>query len=414
MKTANKSRKRIFWAILVLVALLPFLLIEFYFYRKFQREFGHLGYTKEQLSRGRLQDSPYSVYEQIPNTLNLKSKFRQNNYGFRDEDDTQDKKPGEFRVFILGGSGALGQGAMQQFTWISGQKEYPTEHTIAARLEEKLRAEYPGKPIEVINAAVSGYKLDQEYCEYMSLVRKLQPDLIILLDGYNDMFFPLDGKSYIADVDRDAWAHHTYKTSPTYIIGMFLMSKSYTLFYWGKQIFASKYSYDEAIYKKWLQATPALDTSATHARFREKFAAVKYEMDDVFKRYEIFKRTCEVDSVNILFCSQPLLALKPHMTDVEVALNNYNLSECEEDSKMMERDGYAYYLHRFDSLARAENLPYLNMQEAINQSDQQVFIDYCHLSYLGNEMIADLLKNKIVEMQLISGKQVASSAAPAR
>lgn len=397
----SRLKKFIFWGILLFLAALPVLLCELYFYYKFQQEFGKLGYTKEHLSKGRVQDSPYSVYEPIPNTLNLKSKFRQNNYGFRDEEDTREKKPGEFRVFILGGSGALGQGAMQQFIRISGQQEYPSEHTISARLEEKLRIQYPHTPIEVINAAVSGYRVNHEYGFYMSTIRKLSPDLVILLDGYNDIFFPFDGKFYVADVDREAWRDNTYRKNLTYKIGMFLMSKSYTFFYFGKRLFTEKYHYDEAIFKKWLNEPMNWDTTAMAAQFHQNFPAIKYGLDDVFKRYEIFKQTCQIDSVDILFCPQPLLALKPYKTDVEKALHNYNLSESTQKAKMMERNGYQYYLERFDQYAATQHLHYLNLQTEINKTDKAVFVDYCHLSFLGNEMIAELLKDKIVKMNVI-------------
>lgn len=397
----NRLKKLFFWGILLFIAALPFILCELYFYNKFQDEFGKLGYTKTQLSRGRVQDSPYSVYEPIPNTLNLKSKFRQNNYGFREEEDTRAKKPGEFRIFILGGSGALGQGAMQQFTQISGQQEYPSKYTISARLEEKLKAEFPHTPIEVINAAVSGYKVNHEYGFYMSTIRKLSPDLVILLDGYNDMFFPLDGKFYVNDVDREAWEDNTYRTNLTYKIGMFLMSKSYTFFYLGKKMFTEKYHYEEETFKKWLNTPVNWDTAGQTTRFNQNLPAIKYGMDDVFKRYEIFKHTCQIDSVDILFCPQPLLALKPYKTDVEKALHHYNLSESTANAKMMERKGYQYYLDRFDRYAAAQNLHYLNLQTEINKTDEEIFVDYCHLSFQGNEMIAGLLKDKIVKMNVI-------------
>ena len=405
MKTSKRQKKVIFWCILLFLAALPIVLCELYFYNKFQHEFGKLGYTKEQLSRGRVQDSPYSVYEPIPNTVNLKSKFRQNNYGFRDEEDTQPKKPGEFRIFILGGSGALGQGAMQQFVQISGQQEYQSKYTISARLEEKLKAEFPQTPVEVINAAVSGYKVNHEYGFYMSTVRKLDPDLVILLDGYNDMFFPLDEKFYVNDVDRETWKDNTYRTNLIYKIGMFLMSKSYTFFYFGKKLFTEKYHYDKKIFKKWLNEPINLDTSALSMRFNQNFSAVKYGLDDVFKRYEIFKQTCRIDSVEVLFCPQPLLALKPNKTEVEKALNNYNWRESSTNAKMMERNGYRYYLNRFDQFAVENNLNYLNLQTEINKTDEEVFVDYCHLSFLGNDMIAELIKDKLVKMNIISESQ---------
>lgn len=403
METIHRPLKRIiFWVILFSVVLSPFFICELYFYYKFRNEFGKYGYTKELLSRGRLQDSPYSVYEQIPNTISLKSGFRQNNYGFRDEDDTRpQKEPGEYRIFILGGSGALGQGAMQQFIWISGQQEYQSKYTISAFLEEKLRAEFPKVRVEVINAAVSGYKLHQEYSQYMSTLRNLHPDLVILIDGYNDMFFPLDGKSNVSDFDRKAWKDNRYKKDLTYKYGMYLMSKSYTFFYIGKQLFTNKFKYDEQIYHRWLDDPGTLDTAAIKTKYGDNLPAIEYGMNDVFKRYDIFKQTCADDSVDILFCPQPVLPLKPYKTDVEKALNNYLLSEIDEEGKMCYYYLYNYYLNRFDQFAGAQNLNYLNFQQEINKSDKQIFVDYCHLSHFGNAFTAELLKNKIMDMHII-------------
>jgi hypothetical protein len=398
---AQTLKKALFWTILIIVALLPLALGEWYFYRKFMKEFGSLGYTKEHLAKGRLQDSPYSVYEPVPNTLNLKSKFRQNNYGFRDEEDTGPKQEGEYRIFILGGSGAIGQGAMQQFIRISGQHEYASEYTISAYLERMLREAVPERPIQVINAAVSGFKLNHEYPFYMSTIRKLEPDLLILIDGYNDLFFPLEGDFYVSDYDRGLWENHRYKTDFTYKYGMYLMSKSYIFFYLGKELFTSKYDYDEEVYTKWLNTPPPVDTAALEGRWKEKLSEFRTAMDDVFKRYEIFLKTCEVDSVDILFCPQPLLSLKPFRTDVEKALYSYNASECGVDELMAEHQGYRYFLARFDSLAAARDLNYLNLQWEINKSQEQIFVDYCHLTFLGNETIADLIKDKILEMNLI-------------
>jgi len=403
MKTSVR-KKAIFWIILLAIAALPIVLCETFFYIKFRNDYGKQGYTKSHLAQGRIQDSPHSIYEPIPNTINLKSGFRQNNYGFRDEEDTQPKKDNEFRVFILGGSGAIGQGAMQQFIQISGQQEYPSKYTISAYLEEKLRNELSGVHVEVINAAVSGYKVHQEYSAYLGLLRNLDPDLLVLIDGYNDIFFPLDGKFNVNELDRGAWENHTYKTNITYRYGMWLMSKSYTFFYLGKLLFTSKYEYEEDIYNKWLNAPNALDTTALKARFHEKFAEIEYGLDDLFKRYEIFRRTCEVDSVDILFCPQPLLAIKPQKTEMEVSLYNYLLSELGEDEEMCHHTAYTHYLSRFDQWAARDSLNYLNLQTEIDKSSDQIFVDYCHLSFTGNELVADLVKDKILEMGIVSGR----------
>ena len=131
--------------------------VEGWFYLKYENEYGKLGVSKSILAEGRYQRSPYAVLEHIPNTVNLKAHYRQNNYGFRNEEDLIVPKPSdEFRVFLFGASAALGQGAMGEFVKISGQDEYETKYTLAARLEELLANVIPGKRVKVFDAAVSG------------------------------------------------------------------------------------------------------------------------------------------------------------------------------------------------------------------------------------------------------------------
>lgn len=378
-------------------------IIEAIFYVKFQNEFGRLGYTKKHLAIGRVQDSPYTVYEPVPNTINLKAKFRQNNYGLRCESDVAPKRENEFRIFILGGSGAIGQGAMQQFVRISGQGEYPSEFTIAAYLEEKLTKIHSEKEIKVFNAAVSGFTISLQYNFYMGTIRKLNPDLIILIDGYNDIFFPLDDPDYYRnDVDRKAWEFHPYKKNFIYRNGMKLMSKSYTFFYLGKKIFASKFKYDEKFYKKWLNEEKVVDYDSLNVLFSRHEKNISKALDDILKRYEIFKNTCRLDSVEILFCPQPILTLKPKKNDTEKACYNYLLHWKNAPLNQLPYFGlYEYYLKCFEEWAEEQNAAFVILQNEVNKTDDQIFIDYCHLTLTGNEFISQILEEKIVQMDVI-------------
>jgi hypothetical protein len=94
-----------------------------------------------------------------------------NIYGYRGEAVSR-KRPGEFRVVVVGGSTVYGQG-----TDAAG--------TIPAALERALRQS--GRDITVVNL---GYMNDGAYADGLTLAdyRRLNYDLAILYEGYNDLF----------------------------------------------------------------------------------------------------------------------------------------------------------------------------------------------------------------------------------
>ena len=123
-----------------------------------------------------------------------------NSQGFRRTEEVQKQKPaGTFRAFLLGGSAAHG---------ISSSRPYPVRHifpdqTIDAYLEKWLRQKYPGKNVEIINAAVSGYQVFQHTQYLLSELLDYDPDLVIFFDGYNDHF--------VSNPDYDPYRDYHYQ-----------------------------------------------------------------------------------------------------------------------------------------------------------------------------------------------------------
>jgi lysophospholipase L1-like esterase len=107
---------------------------------------------------------------------NLRTRFfRTNALGFRGPETPVTKPPGRFRIVVLGGSAAWGLGCTAD------------DRTVPGRLEAALRSRYPGRDVEVINGAQTGFVSGQELIYYHRTVAQLAPDLVLLLDGYNDV-----------------------------------------------------------------------------------------------------------------------------------------------------------------------------------------------------------------------------------
>jgi len=90
------------------------------------------------------------------------------------------KPVGVFRLVVLGGSTVEGNGVNSPFDSLPSK--------LRVGLEQRFEnAPHPGfDRIEVVNAGVSNYASDQEYLHLLADVLPLQPDLVVVYDGWND------------------------------------------------------------------------------------------------------------------------------------------------------------------------------------------------------------------------------------
>lgn len=148
---------------------------------------------------------------------NQKNEFWQiNEQGFRDRDGVPLVKPkDEVRIFILGGSTAFGYGNPSNAATISEQ----LEKRLQQRLEQQKTAPKLYKPdvlpgdgaekqkalakpakiksgnYRVINAAVPGYASGNELAQLALQILEYKPDLIMIMDGYEDLMLPSQEKA---------------------------------------------------------------------------------------------------------------------------------------------------------------------------------------------------------------------------
>jgi len=100
-----------------------------------------------------------------------------NSLGFRGAEISTAKPEGTLRVAVVGGSAAFGVGVHDDET---------IEAYLATALSERL-----GRPVEVINGAVTSFNSSQELSQILFRIMPLDPDVIIVYDGRNDIYFGL-------------------------------------------------------------------------------------------------------------------------------------------------------------------------------------------------------------------------------
>lgn len=99
-----------------------------------------------------------------------------NPQGFRGPSVALERTPGVLRVMAIGGSTTFdSQVSRDSLAW-------------PARLAEELRARRPDRPVEVINAGVSGYTVLDHILWNQTELRRYRPHVVILYHGHNDLF----------------------------------------------------------------------------------------------------------------------------------------------------------------------------------------------------------------------------------
>lgn len=110
-------------------------------------------------------DYPYFYFQLLPEA------GLRNTDGFKTQYD-RNKNPGITRIAVTGGSVAYGN---------------KPEETIAYFLEKQLQQTYPYKKFEVINAGVPAFVVEQEFIMIQLVLQYYKPDIIVSIDGYNDL-----------------------------------------------------------------------------------------------------------------------------------------------------------------------------------------------------------------------------------
>jgi len=112
-----------------------------------------------------------------------------NSYGFRGPEFSKNKLEDTFRIFAVGGSTTFGSGVFDNQTF----SHYLQETYDKANLDFK---------VEVINAGIPGYYSVQEVTLIKNRILALEPDLLIVYDGWNEVRKYGDGDS---DASPTSW-----------------------------------------------------------------------------------------------------------------------------------------------------------------------------------------------------------------
>lgn len=336
--------------------------------------------------------SGYYIFKNRPDytfEYTYKNQTHQNNiyfdeFGFIKSFTGYKKTKNDFRIFICGGSTAISAG---QTKGLGYEKihDYPSsiyayEISIAGFLEQNLKKIFPEKNIQIINTASYQRQLHQSQILYLETITHLQPDLVISIDGFNDLrnIFENTNPYYSAEDDFlpkyvnffCSFPNNTYSNLLN-LINLILKKKSDN---YSSQNTLTKeqiisYSSNLKIEKQLLQFNESVKLDSS--KFLFVLQPIIYLVND-FKFTESEQKFKSIIDTDISFKS-------PIKNDVKIVMDKTG-------EKLKENGGF--YLNTNNDFLKKD-------------SNQEIFTDYCHLTIDGNKLLADLIFETILKQKII-------------
>lgn len=345
------------------------------------------------------QDDTLLVFRNRPFYLDQQHRFQYNEEGMKavpGDVMLPEKKQGEFWVLLLGASTMEGMGSNNDGEWldITGTTDHPYYETIAWYLQQQLQQKMPQMKVRVFNAANSSYTLEQSRLRCEWLLKKMQPDWVISLDGQNNPPVLTDGQSVLSIVKKDWESNPTKKFPLTWIIPL----TSHSAFVNSLKQFVFHRKSENRIEKavsegfperlKWMQK-PALvvqtDTVST---------GVQKAVDNYYREWIGYDDMLTAKKVKHLLLLQPhiLFRNQQQLDSTERALYCYYTHEWNQANK----NGFLLKL-RSQFIEKAAGHSHLAILNQLDSLQQQVFVDYCHFTRSTNQYVASLLCDSILK-----------------
>lgn len=308
-----------------------------------------------------------------------------------DEDFSPEKPAGERRIFVMGGSTAWGQGVRQ-------------DQVFTSVAEARLRQ--PQRLTRVVSMGVTAYGSVQERVMVENLVLGLQPDLVVLLSGWNDSYFGYSGKDILEEQDfmkyRQVLARHLPFVKPP--PGK---SKTYPPEF---DDYASKLHYFLAVRFFALSHRSPADLVAAVQRQALPPERVLATLE---RNLEILAGIASRRSFRLVLYLQP-----------SIYATRKPLSAREREIVEAAKTGYVGYAEYNDAVYRLyrERLPdhaarhcyaFVDADAAIQAEPKSVFVDHVHFGSRGNRLLGEHLAGVSLR-ELSEPARGCPAAAPAR
>jgi lysophospholipase L1-like esterase len=323
--------------------------------------------------------------------------------GFRrDQDVSLEKPPNTVRVFIAGGSTAYG--------WTTGWPDINPDlerlynnQTISYYLEQDLNQDLRSKHWEVINAGSPSYTMNVELAQIQSVLLRYRPDCVILLDGHNDLGSLLRHITVNYDPYTAIPDELTLPTNPgsfgslLFFINRWLRNNSAAFRVIGDRMQEMRYPPPNREARTPELSDPVRLSDLT-SKEQAQFTMAQSQLAFYPRLARQIHRVLELDGVKPIFLLQPELMLThKQLTDREQRMIDY-----QRKNRALLLYGYQQLYPeigtRMASTGQQDGFAFVNLIDVFDRTADQTFSDDCHLTPLGNRIIAERLFHLLKEM----------------
>ena len=308
---------------------------------------------------------------------------RVNAAGFRnDEEVTREKPANVVRIVMMGGSTVWGEDANYPFSGIIDNRE-----TIAAHLEAILNGRAAARKVsvrvEVLNAGVVGYRLYQNLIYFNHYVASFGPDLVISMDGHND----LDA----LQIGVGPYRHRNerlFERAVNRPIFSDLLRQT-TKYGEGRSLFVRKASsrLSGLVNRRALEGWwgRVFERQVTEAEIGEWL----HEYEATIRRFDASVR---ITGARALFLVQPQAVGEPHklLTPEEIRIRQHWARYRWLHTVMRER-----LIAGMGEVARRYGIWFEDVCDVFKDETGQVYLDYTHLTNRGARVMAERLADVI-------------------
>jgi len=296
---------------------------------------------------------PYTVFGLIPgyrsDTVNI------NSLGLRGPEIVE-KREGSLRIAVIGGSAVFGG-------------EVPDDNKTFCKLLEKDLKDIYGIDAEVINAGIPGFVSMQELILLEDTLIELNPDLVIVFDGFNDVLTILKREKrpnfpwWFSELER------VYNTS---ITKLFMEKKL-------KKYRPTKFILRWLNERKERRRVKAYDVNARQIWFYGRNLDM---MCHLLKSY----------GIKTLLVFQPVIIYKPQLSPIEENI----IDDLNPDYIMAVRKMCDMAQDEMSRVADMNNVDFLNGMYFFDSFNENIFLDEVHFNQRGHDIVGRRLAEQIV------------------
>jgi len=361
-------------------------------------------------------NSPYYKFTNTIKTKETEHSLTINRYGFIVEPPIHiEKDSNTLRIALFGGSTAFGSGQSEAYSIV---KKYPDgvysyESSIAGQLKSLLKKSFPEKKIEVINATGVQRMVHQSVIYYMETISQFKPDIVISLDGMNDLTDFLGISPYTKCALQFDTYINLYQT--TKALQHKSISNTINLFNIIRlknfKTTVKKEHNENLKYYYGYQHSKILNNDYQKYKYLFLNNSFLFENQVLY-----FNAVCKTNQSIFIFGFQPLLhrTINKQLSPVEqlfqsnirpinvrMHFSSLKIRQMQQIEKLISIE-IKYFFDDYlsaqmERLAQKNNFMFIDFNKEIQNIPPNIefYTDYCHLTPEGNKIVASILADRI-------------------